>query len=108
SGRGGKGIRATDTSKTDEIGKLVSLFPVEASDQILLVSDGGQLIRVPVNGIRIAGRSTKGVTIFNTADGEKVVSVERISETETDEIEAETVLEGEVVSSDTTDGSEEI
>ncbi|MCP5799010.1 hypothetical protein NL298_27455, partial [Klebsiella pneumoniae] len=41
SGRGGKGIRATDTSKTDEIGKLVSLFPVEASDQILLVSDGG-------------------------------------------------------------------
>lgn len=69
SGRGGKGIRATDTSKTDEIGKLVALFPVEASDQILLVSDGGQLIRVPVDGIRIAGRSTKGVTIFNTADG---------------------------------------
>ncbi|MBJ6131614.1 DNA gyrase subunit A [Ochrobactrum sp. Q0168] len=85
SGRGGKGIRATDTSKTDEIGKLVSLFPVEASDQILLVSDGGQLIRVPVDGIRLAGRSTKGVTIFNTADGEKVVSVERISETESDE-----------------------
>ncbi|KAB2721468.1 DNA gyrase subunit A [Brucella intermedia] len=85
SGRGGKGIRATDTSKTDEIGKLVALFPVESSDQILLVSDGGQLIRVPVDGIRIAGRSTKGVTIFNTADGEKVVSVERISETDSDE-----------------------
>ncbi|MFQ0813752.1 DNA gyrase subunit A [Brucella anthropi] len=85
SGRGGKGIRATDTSKTDEIGKLVALFPVEASDQILLVSDGGQLIRVPVDGIRIAGRSTKGVTIFNTADGEKVVSVERISEADSDE-----------------------
>ncbi|MGU3398576.1 DNA gyrase subunit A [Brucellaceae bacterium D45D] len=92
SGRGGKGIRATDTSKTDEIGKLVALFPVEASDQILLVSDGGQLIRVPVGGIRIAGRSTKGVTIFNTADGEKVVSVERISETDGDE---ENGLEGE-------------
>ncbi|WP_183655417.1 DNA gyrase subunit A [Brucella daejeonensis] len=85
SGRGGKGIRATDTSKTDEIGKLVALFPVEASDQILLVSDGGQLIRVPVDGIRIAGRSTKGVTIFNTADSEKVVSVERISEADSDE-----------------------
>lgn len=85
SGRGGKGIRATDTSKTDEIGKLVALFPVEASDQILLVSDGGQLIRVPVDGIRIAGRSTKGVTIFNTADGEKVVSVEPISEADSDE-----------------------
>ena len=87
SGRGGKGIRATDTSKADEIGSLVALFPVEASDQILLVSDGGQLIRVPVGGIRIAGRSTKGVTIFNTADGEKVVSVERISETEDEEDE---------------------
>ncbi|AIJ89370.1 DNA gyrase subunit A [Brucella melitensis] len=85
SGRGGKGIRATDTSKTDEIGKLVALFPVEGSDQILLVSDGGQLIRVPVDGIRIAGRSTKGVTIFNTADGEKVVSVERISDADSDE-----------------------
>lgn len=95
SGRGGKGIRATDTSKTDEIGKLVSLFPVEASDQILLVSDGGQLIRVPVNGIRIAGRSTKGVTIFNTADGERVVSVERISETDSDDEELEAVIPAE-------------
>ncbi|WP_208541253.1 MULTISPECIES: DNA gyrase subunit A [Bartonella] len=82
SGRGGKGIRATDPSKTAEIGKLVVAFPVEAQDQIMLVSDKGQLIRVPVNGIRIAGRSTKGVTIFNTAKGEKVVSVERISEPE--------------------------
>ncbi len=108
SGRGGKGIRATDTTKTDEIGKLVSLFPVEDSDQILLVSDGGQLIRVPVNGIRIAGRSTKGVTIFNTADGEKVVSVERISETESDDVEAETSAEGDVASPNTTDGTGEI
>ncbi|UGQ22498.1 DNA gyrase subunit A [Brucella anthropi] len=104
SGRGGKGIRATDTSKTDEIGKLVALFPVEASDQILLVSDGGQLIRVPVDGIRIAGRSTKGVTIFNTADGEKVVSVERISEADSDEengSEGEAASEGEAPIADT-------
>ncbi|WP_330167718.1 DNA gyrase subunit A [Bartonella grahamii] len=84
SGRGGKGIRATDPSKTAEIGKLVAAFPVKAQDQIMLVSDGGQLIRVPVEGIRIAGRSTKGVTIFNTAKGERVVSVERISEPEDD------------------------
>ncbi|UXN65938.1 DNA gyrase subunit A [Phyllobacterium sp. A18/5-2] len=108
SGRGGKGIRATDTSKTDEIGKLVALFPVQDSDQILLVSDGGQLIRVPVNGIRVAGRSTKGVTIFNTADGEKVVSVEPISETETDDIEAETSVEAEAATPVTDPGSEEV
>ena len=51
----------------------------------MLVTDGGQLIRVPVDGIRIASRATKGVTIFNTADGEKVVSVERISEPQGEE-----------------------
>ncbi len=92
SGRGGKGIRATDTSKTGEIGVLVAAFPIEESDQIMLVSDGGQLIRVPVNGIRIASRATKGVTIFSTAADEKVVSVERISEPEGDD-EAEALAE---------------
>ena len=87
SGRGGKGIRATDTSKTGEIGELVAAFPVEDTDQIMLVSDGGQLIRVPVGGIRLASRATKGVTIFSTAKDEKVVSVERISEPEPEEDE---------------------
>jgi DNA gyrase subunit A len=76
--RGGKGIKATDQSKIGEIGELVAAFPVEDSDQIMLVSDGGQLIRVPVNGIRFAGRATKGVRIFNTAADEKVVSVELV------------------------------
>ncbi|MGQ2968626.1 MAG: DNA gyrase subunit A [Allorhizobium sp.] len=97
SGRGGKGIRATDTSKTAEIGELVAAFPVEEKDQLMLVSDGGQLIRVPVNGIRIASRATKGVTIFSTAKDEKVVSVERISEPESDEdvVEAAEGVEGE-------------
>ncbi len=85
SGRGGKGIRATDTAKVDEIGLLVATFPVEEEDQIMLVSDGGQLIRVPVNGIRIASRATKGVTIFSTSKQERVVSVERINEPESDE-----------------------
>jgi DNA gyrase subunit A len=93
SGRGGKGIRATDTSKTGEIGELVAAFPVEDKDQLMLVSDGGQLIRVPVDGIRIASRATKGVTIFSTAKDEKVVSVERISEPEGDE----DVVEGEEI-----------
>jgi len=80
SGRGGKGIKATDQSKLDEIGKLIAAFPVEPADQIMLVSDGGQLIRVPVDQIRIVSRASKGVRIFNTADGEKVVSVEHISD----------------------------
>jgi DNA gyrase subunit A len=80
SNRGGKGIRATDINKLGEIGKLVAAFPVEMSDEIMLVSNGGQLIRVPVDGIRFTSRASKGVRVFNTADGERVVSVERISD----------------------------
>jgi len=79
-GRGGKGIRATDVSKRSEIGSLIAAFPIGHDDQIMLVTNGGQVIRVPVSGIRIASRATKGVKIFNTADGERVVSVEPISE----------------------------
>jgi len=82
SGRGGKGIRATDTSKTAEIGPLIACFPVDHGDQIMMVSNGGQVIRTPVGQIRLASRATKGVTIFNTADGERVVSVDRIREPE--------------------------
>jgi DNA gyrase subunit A len=77
-GRGGKGIVAMTVNERN--GQLVASFPVEESDQIMLVTDGGQLIRCPVNDIRIAGRSTQGVTVFRTAQDEKVVSVSRISE----------------------------
>ncbi|MGB3445224.1 MAG: DNA gyrase subunit A [Xanthobacteraceae bacterium] len=77
-GRGGKGIVAM--SVTERNGKLIASFPVEDADQIMLVTDKGQLIRCPVEGIRVAGRSTQGVIVFNTADDEQVVSVEHISE----------------------------
>jgi DNA gyrase subunit A len=53
---------------------------VEEADQIMLVTNRGQLIRCPVDGIRIAGRGTQGVIVFDTAEGERVVSVERLSE----------------------------
>ncbi len=89
SNRGGKGIKATDTSKTAEIGRLVAAFPVEDSDGIMLISDGAQLIRVPVGGIRFTSRASKGVRVFRTVEGEKVVSVERISEVEADDGEGE-------------------
>jgi DNA gyrase subunit A len=77
-GRGGKGIVAM--SLTAKTGKIVGSFPVEESDQVMLVTDAGKLIRTTVAGIRIAGRSTQGVIVLNTADDEKVVSVERLSE----------------------------
>jgi len=79
-GRGGKGIVAMSVNNRN--GKLVASFPVEDSDQIMLVTDKGQLIRCPVEDIRIAGRSTQGVIVFDTADDEHVVSVEHIGEEE--------------------------
>ncbi|MDF1778223.1 MAG: DNA gyrase subunit A [Rhizobiaceae bacterium] len=102
SGRGGKGIRATDTSKVNEIGPLIAAFPVENGDQIMLVSDAGQLIRVPVDGIRFASRATKGVTIFSTSKKEKVVSVERINEPDADEEELDDEAETAAVSGEAT------
>ncbi len=78
SGRGGKGIIAIVVN--DRNGRVCASFPLEDSDQIMLVTNGGQLIRTPVKGIRVAGRNTQGVTIFRTAEGEKVVSVERVGD----------------------------
>ncbi|MFZ0845857.1 MAG: DNA gyrase subunit A [Pseudolabrys sp.] len=88
--RGGKGIVAMAVmegkkgKKTirEKTGHLIASFPVEEGDQIMLVTDAGKLIRTPVAGIRMAGRSTQGVIVLNTADDEKVVSVERLSEDE--------------------------
>ena len=84
-GRGGKGIVAMAVNERN--GKLVASFPVDVTDQIMLVTNGGQLIRCPVDGIRVAGRSTQGVTVFNTADEEHVVSVERIGDEGMDDAE---------------------
>jgi DNA gyrase subunit A len=83
-GRGGKGIVAMAVN--DRNGPLVASFPVQDEDEIMLVTDGGQLIRCPVHDIRKAGRSTQGVIVIDVADDEHVVSVEHISE---DEAEAE-------------------
>jgi DNA gyrase subunit A len=83
-GRGGKGIDAIDLGKGPGKDKrdanLVAAFPVVPSDQIMLVTDGGQLIRCPVHDIRIAGRATRGVTLFRISEGERAVSVIRLTE----------------------------
>jgi DNA gyrase subunit A len=86
-GRGGQGIINIETS--DRNGQVVASFPVGDDDQILLVTDGGQLIRCPVQDIRIAGRNTQGVTLFKTAEGERVVSVSRLDESVLDADEEE-------------------
>ncbi|MBB4039680.1 DNA gyrase subunit A [Microvirga flocculans] len=92
-GRGGKGITAMAVNSRN--GKLVASFPVENADQIMLVTDGGQLIRVPVDDIRIVGRNSQGVTVFSTRDKEKVVSVEHIEGEEDDGAEGDVAEDGE-------------
>src|SRR5438105_14321143 len=77
-GRGGKGIVAMSVHERN--GKLVASFPVEDSDQVMLGTDKGQLIRCPEEGFRIAARSTEGVIVYDTAEDEHVVSVEHIGE----------------------------
>ena len=99
-GRGGKGIVAMATSERN--GDLVASFPVEFGDQIMLVTDGGQLIRCPIDDIRIAGRSTQGVTIFDTSNNAKVVSVSHISESDDEDEDEEGDVSSEKTEADNT------
>ena len=78
SNRGGKGITGIITSEKN--GSVIDCFVVNQTDQIILVSDKGQIIRVNIKQIRIAGRSTKGVNIFKVPENEKIVSVSRIQD----------------------------
>jgi len=90
-GRGGKGLVAQDiwgkNKKDGPIKKVAQSFPVEDGDQVMLVTDAGQLIRTPVDQIRIAGRSTGGVWVLRTSEGERVVSVARLVEDEEDDMD---------------------
>ena len=76
-GRGGKGVELMNLAKG---GQVVAAFPIAESEQIMLVTNGGTLIRCPVDGVRIAGRATRGVRIVNVGEGERVVSAIRIGE----------------------------
>ena len=82
-GRGGMGVAAMD--KAMRGGDLVASFAVEIEDQIMLATSKGQSIRCPINGISFRSRSAGGVNVFNTAKGEKVVSVAWIAETDDDD-----------------------
>jgi len=77
-GRGGQGVNNMDLSRRQD--SVVAVFPVGHNDQIMLVTDGAMVIRVPVNDIRIARRGSQGVVIFRVGDGERVVSVARLPE----------------------------
>ncbi len=85
SGRGGQGV--TNMALTAKNGgEVVATFPVTDSHQIMLVSDKGQLIRTPVENVRITGRSAQGVTIFKVAPDEEVVSVAWLIQEDEEEV----------------------
>ena len=86
-GRGGKGLIAHKLSKGQ---KLVASFPIGDDDEIMVVTDAGQLIRCAVDQVRIAGRATQGVRVLRVAAGERVVSVERLEDQSGDETAGKT------------------
>ena len=75
-GRGGQGIANMEMSPRNK--EVVCTFPIENDKEIMMVTDGGKLIRMPVDDIRIAGRKTQGVILFRTAENENVVSVTKL------------------------------
>jgi len=90
--RGGQGIANIDLGSGKE-NSVTASFPVDTGDQLVLVTDHGQMIRTTVDDIRIAGRSTRGVIVFRVADDEKVVSVSRLNEEEDGEEGDEEAIE---------------
>ena len=108
-GRGGKGI--ANIEMTERNGPVVASFPVASSDQIMLVTDSGQLIRFAVDEVRIAGRRTQGVTLFRIEKDERVVSVAHLSEVHDDgedELEAQAIAgDDETISIEPPGGEEE-
>ncbi|USG59859.1 DNA gyrase subunit A [Sneathiella marina] len=104
--RGGQGIINIETSSRN--GEVISTFPITVDEQIMLVTNGGKLIRTPVTDIRIAGRNTQGVTLFKTAEGEEVVSVTALADAKSEEDNAEDIEidgEGEAIDSPSEDNS---
>src|SRR5437763_15121399 len=77
-GRGGQGVNNMELSRRQDA--IVAVFPVGHHDQIMLVTDGGMVIRIPVNDIRIARRGSAGVVVFRVDEEERVVSVARLPE----------------------------
>ena len=81
SNRGGLGIANMQLSQRNG-NEIIASFPIKENDQLMLVTNNGQLIRCPVNDVRIAGRQTQGVTLFNVSEKERVVSVAKLEENE--------------------------
>ena len=76
--RGGKGIENLELKRSDGATQVAASFTVLPEDQLMMVSDGGQIIRMAVEGISYSGRRARGVTLFRVSEDERVVSVTRL------------------------------
>lgn len=103
-GRGGQGIANMEMSARNK--EVVCSFPIEDNQQLMMVTNGGKLIRMPVADIRIAGRKTQGVILFRTADDERVVSVTRLTADDGDDEELEEETGSEVLGESVADVDE--
>ena len=81
--RGGKGIIAMKL--TDKTGNIAQIKPVSESDDLMIITNNGQVIRTKISGISLLGRNTQGVRLINLKEGESVVAVEKIAETDDEE-----------------------
>ncbi|MBL8657754.1 MAG: DNA gyrase subunit A [Altererythrobacter sp.] len=97
-GRGGQGITNIDNIARN--GPVVASFPATTADQLLLVTDQAKLIRLPLASLRVIGRGSAGVRLFNVADGEHVVSAVRLDEEEEPETLAEEAIAEEILARD--------
>jgi DNA gyrase subunit A len=95
-GRGGQGIGNMELSRAGgRESRVVGAFWVLPSDQLVLVTNAGKLIRCPVDDIRIAGRATRGVRLFDVAEGERIVSAARLTGEATEEDGDDSLADGE-------------
>ena len=85
--RGGKGILAMKL--TEKTGEIMAILPVTDRDDLMIITDKGQVIRTKISGISLLGRNTQGVRLINVKPDEKVVAVEKIAESEDDGADGE-------------------
>jgi len=96
-GRGGIGMIAMDAS--DRNGEVVNLSLVSPDDQLMVITNGGQVIRTLVSQIREAGRNTQGVRVIRLSEGERVVDVAPVAERDDDQVTASDGADGDVAES---------
>jgi DNA gyrase subunit A len=92
-GRGGMGMISIKASERN--GDQVGAVLVDGDDEVMLITDGGTLVRIRVSDVSVMGRDTQGVKVINVSEGERLIGIERIASIDTDEDDVDTDDESE-------------